>query len=69
MVVPDVYGQALQRHSKGSDEDSGYWCFDCHEFENDPANARWVKTQIDLKPPKTGTVTVDYDLARGAHSV
>jgi hypothetical protein len=51
---------ALERHPKDSDKTSGYWCFDCHNFQKNAANTKWVRTEIKLKTAVGGTVAVDY---------
>jgi hypothetical protein len=51
---------ALERHPKDSDKASGYWCFDCHNFQKNAANTKWVRTEIKLKTAVGGTVAVDY---------
>jgi hypothetical protein len=48
IAVPHVCAQGLHNHPKDHPTD-GYWCFDCHEFEDYPPNWRWIKTQIVLK--------------------
>ncbi len=57
--VSNGASEPLQTHPKGS-HPNGYWCFDCHDFDAALPNVKWVKTTITLKPPKSGTVTVDY---------
>lgn len=72
MGIPDLYAQVPFNVKETSHPHEGdpndYWCFDCHYFENNPTNEKWVKTEIQLlpwhlayyDPGDPNTVTVYY---------